>query len=261
MAANSKPIILAANIFETATPTATDTATGYDVLNILDRRTYTLWKAASFGTKYLTIDAATATAVDALGIIGHNLSTCSATISVEHSTTGLWAGEEVEILAGFTVTTDKAILKTFTSATIRYWRIKIVTAAIAPYIAVAFLGPRATFSRAMTINFDPFPEKLITETNRSKGGHILGTTIQYVSSEITAKFNAVATTWIEATFRDLWDDYLSQLKPVFWAWEITNHPLEIYYVTVPESFNMSMPYGSMGSSYRDLSLTFEAVKE
>ena len=47
------PVILADNRFLEGTPTATDTATGYDVLHIRDLRTFTSWKGATAGTKYL----------------------------------------------------------------------------------------------------------------------------------------------------------------------------------------------------------------
>ena len=58
MSINAKPKMLFNNIFTLGVPTATDTDSNsqYDVLNIADWRYYTLWKAASFGTKYLTID-------------------------------------------------------------------------------------------------------------------------------------------------------------------------------------------------------------
>ena len=56
MPVNAKPILLFDNVFEDGTPTATDTASGYDVLNLIDWRNYTYWKAASAGTKHLTVD-------------------------------------------------------------------------------------------------------------------------------------------------------------------------------------------------------------
>ncbi len=88
MAANAKPFILYNNIYTLGTPTATDTAAGYDVSNIKDYRAFTLWRAASAGTKYLTINAGSAQNFDTLGILGHNFATASATVSVEHSTNG-----------------------------------------------------------------------------------------------------------------------------------------------------------------------------
>src|SRR3990172_4071855 len=121
-------IILADNRFLDGTPTATDTAAGYNVLFIRDYKTFTSWKAASVGTKYLTVDCATAKSADCIAFVGHNFGTGGATISVESSATGAWAGEQTERLAPFTVNDDKAALRTFASASDRYWRVKIVSA-------------------------------------------------------------------------------------------------------------------------------------
>lgn len=258
----SNPIILAENIFELGTPTATDTNadTDYNVLHIKDRRTYTFWKAASAGTKYLTVDCGYNVTADALGIMAHNLYTCGATISVECSSDNFIADTTVA-LAGFTVTTDRAILKTFTQQTKRYWRIKIVTASIAAYLAVAFIGDRVTFPRTYlkSNSFDPRPQKVMTESARSKTGNILGSTILYTSRTIKLALNFVTAAWIDSDFTPLWDTYLSQLKPFFYAWEITEHPTEIDYVKIPDEFELSMPYDTAGR--RTINLTFEGIKE
>jgi len=260
MADNAFPVILAENIYELGTPVATDTASGYDAANIKDRRTYTFWQAASAGTKYLTIDCLIAVTADALGIVSHNLSTCAATISVECSSDN-FATDTTVALAGFTVTHDKALLKLFTSVSKRYWRIKIIAGAIAPKIAVAFLGDRVTFPRTYlkSLSFDPAPEKIIAESTRSKTGVLLGNVLRYVSRTITWTFAFVLASWIESTFRGLWDDYLSQLKPVFMAWEITNHPTETFYGKIPDDFQLTMPYDVIGR--RTITLTFEVIKE
>jgi hypothetical protein len=260
MAENAKPLVLAQNVFELGTPSATDTATGYDVLNILDRRPYTWWQANAHGTKYITIDCGTPTACDCLGVVGHNFYTCGATVSVECSADN-FAAETIVALAGFTVLTNLAFLKIFTTQTKRYWRIKIVTAAIAAKIAVAFLGPGVSFPRTLSVdkNSDPGPEKIIAESTRSKTGNLIGSALAYVSRIITVTFDVITPAWITNTFRPLWDTYLSQLYPVFWAWEITNHPTEVYFVKIPDNFNLSMPYTS--SNYRSITLQFEGVKE
>lgn len=258
MAANAKPIILAENIFNLGTPAATDTATGYDVLNILDRRPYTFWQAASFGTKYITINCGSAVTADALGIVGHNLFTCAATVSVEHSPDNAsWT----ESLAGFTVTNNRAILKTFTSASKQYWRIKIVTAAIAPKIAVAFIGDRVEFPRTYSGNskFCPAPQTVYAESARAKSGILLGTSLRYILIPFNLTVEYLTSSWVDNTFTPLWDSYLSQLYPVFVAWELTNHPNDIFFAKIPDGFKLQTFYDQMGN--RTVSLDFEAVKE
>lgn len=90
------PKILHDNIFASGvTATDTDSDSQYSIDNIYDLRTYTYWLGASAGVKYFTMDAGAAVDVDSLGIISHNLGTAEASIVIESSTTGAWAGEEV----------------------------------------------------------------------------------------------------------------------------------------------------------------------
>src|SRR3989304_9543482 len=96
-----EPIILADNRFLDGTPTATDTATGYNVLFIRDYKTFTSWKAASVGTKYLTVDCATAKSADCIAFVGDNFGTGAAQISVEASATGARAGGQTERISPF----------------------------------------------------------------------------------------------------------------------------------------------------------------
>ena len=121
------PIILYDSILIGSTLTATDTETGYSVNNLIDYRSYTWWQADTPGLKYITIDCAVATSADTLGIVGHNFDTAAAVISVESSPDNTtWT----ERLSEFLVTDSYAIMKTFTTASARYWRVKIQSAVI-----------------------------------------------------------------------------------------------------------------------------------
>lgn len=260
MTTYAKPMILAENLFELGTPTATDTDadTQYDALNIMDRRTYTYWLAASAGTKYLTIDCGTVQDADTLAIIGHNLYTANATVSVEWSADGAsWT----EALAGFVPTSDGALLKTFTTATKRYWRIKVVTASIAAKIAVAFIGARVDFPKSWpAAEFDPWTQQVVAQSTRSKTGNLLGNVLQYVGTRTTLSLKYLDATWIDGTFRPLWNTYLSQLYPVFFAWELTNHATEVHFVKIPDDYELVMPFSGR-ANLRNLELELEGVKE
>lgn len=256
----SNPIILAENIIELGTPAATDTASGYDVANITDRRPYTYWQANAAGTKYVTVDCGVATTADAIGFVGHNFYTASAQVSVECSDDN-FAAETIEALAAFTPASDRAVLKVFTPKNKRYWRIKMVTAAVAAKIGVVLLGDRVTFNTAPVAPFDPFPESVIAETARAKSGHIIASAKRYVSSRIVAEFRGVLDSWITGTFKPLWDTYLAELYPFFWAWDLTNYSTAAYWVVIPEDFELRIEYGDLGLTYRDMTLEFEAIKE
>ncbi|MFA5354963.1 MAG: hypothetical protein WC291_12095, partial [Thermodesulfovibrionales bacterium] len=149
------PTILSDNRFLDGIPTPTNTAAGYDVLNIRDYRTYTAWRAASAGTRYITVDCGTAKSADCLGIISHNLATAACTVSVQSSPdNSTWTTR----LTGFVPSTDKAVFKTFTSYSARYWRIKLVTASVAPQLAVVMLGVRLTFPYPADAPMVPYSE-------------------------------------------------------------------------------------------------------
>lgn len=105
------PILLYKNRFNDGTPIATDTAAGYSVLNIKDLRSYTVWKAASLGTKDLRVDCGSAKSADCLGLIGHNLATVGADVLVQCSTDNF--GADISTVLAIRPTTDKTILQPF----------------------------------------------------------------------------------------------------------------------------------------------------
>jgi len=257
MESNAKPKILYGSILEAATLAATDTAAGYDVNNIIDFRPYTLHKFNASGTKYITADYESAVTVDALGIVGHNLGTAEATVSVEYSSDN-FSADVNEALAGFQPANDRALLKEFTPAEAQYWRIKIVTAATAAQIGVALLGEVLTFERWLSSGFDPDALKIVASSETSKTGNMLGATLSYVTRNIAMSFQNITPGWISDTFKAAWDAHLELLKPFLLAWEITNHADEVYFVRIPENFALKMPYNPVR---RSLTLTMTGVKE
>ncbi len=251
-----KPIILAENILEEAsTLVATNTATDYDVAHLVDRRPYTFWKASAAGTLYLTANLGEAVAADALGLVGHNFGTAEAAVTLQHSANGT---DWTTVVTEFEPATDRAIMKTFTSVSKQYWRLKIVTASVAPYLAVMFIGARLDFPRYVLGEFDPGPERLYVTSATSKAGYPLGATLRYVGHDISVSFQNLTDTWVRNTFKPVWDEHLSQLKPFFWAWNLADYAADVYYVQVPDNFSLTTPYNPVR---RNLSLEFKGSKE
>lgn len=251
------PIILYDNRYNDGAPAATDTASGYDVANIKDMRTYTFWKGASAGTKYITVDCGSAKAADTLAVISHNLKTASASVSLESSTDN---SNWTERIAAFTPASDKAFLKTFTSASARYWRIKIVTASIAAQLAVAFIGVHLLFPYPPDTPYTPVEESVEVLSSRSKKGHILGSLISFKPLRFTARFSTLLRTWVFNTFKPFWDTYGSEFKPFFWAWDIDTYPEDIYFVKFSDSYTFKSPLSVL--LYADtLELDMEGSKE
>ena len=79
------PKILHDNRLDDATPVASTTATGYNVLNLRDWRPYTWWKPTALPAT-VTVDSAVASAADYALIFGHSLHTAQAAVEVRGST-------------------------------------------------------------------------------------------------------------------------------------------------------------------------------
>lgn len=253
----ANPYILADNRFLNGTPTATDTAAGYSVLNIRDLKSFTSWKGASSGTKYLTVDCGSAKVADTLAIFKHNLGTAGATVSVESSPdNSTWTNR----LAGFVPSTDRAILKTFITQTYRYWRVKIVTASTAASIAELMLGVRMEFPYPPDSPFIPASLKIEADSNRSKTGQLLGTVVRYKPYKIAPKWSSLSRSWVDATFRPFWEGYASELYPFFWAWDVTTFPSDVRFVTIDPESSMETPVTVL-SAYDEVSLEMVGVKE
>jgi hypothetical protein len=256
-----EPFILYNNIFDnTVTATDTESSGDYAAAYIQDLRSFTYWKAASVGTKYLTIDAGAATAADTLAIYSHNLGTASATVSLESSTTGAWGGEEVEQVAGFVPTSDVVQLKTFTEATIRYWRVKIVTAGVAAEVGVCVLGSRMDFPVYPDSPFTPLSESINATAEISKGGHLLGVTSRFSPIDISVSFTWPPMSFIDGDFNTFWENHGRQLKPFFWVPNLTQWATKIYFVRFPESFSLEAPQSDTTNA-DTLELQFEGTAE
>jgi len=257
MPINKKPIILTDNRFLDGPISVTDAAEGFSVDNIKDYRIYTRWKAASTGTKNISVDcgAGVSKEADCLAIIGHNLSP-DATLSVLSSDDDVTYTTRVD---KFTPAQNKAFMKTFPIIEARYWRIQIIaTDPLIPYLAVVMLGTKLIFERYLQSEFDPFFETIEAESQRSKTGNLLGNTVNFISKRIKASWGQLTPSWVQDEFKPVWDNHLSQLKPFFWTWDITNHPDEVYYVKIPDNFTLFMPYDPVR---RSLTLEMEGIRE
>lgn len=256
------PRILYENRLLDGTPTATDTdATGdFSVNHLTDLRTYTFWKAASYGTKYITIDCGSAKSADSFGIISHNLATASATVSLESSATGAWAGEETARVAGFVPAADTAIFKTFATASARYWRVKIVTASVAPYIGVCMFGGALEFPVYPEAPFTPESEGIVAEIASGKEGNLLGATIRHFPISCKASFDSPPLSFVDGAFATFWQTHGRMLKPFFWVPNLADFPGVIRFVRFPDGFKLATPRSNM--TYADsLDLNFEGVAE
>lgn len=251
------PVILADNRFSDGTPTATDTASGYSILHIRDLKTYTAWRANTAGTKYLVVDCGSAKSADVLGIVAHNLGTAEAAISVDSSPDNSYWTER---LAAFTPSSDKATLKTFTKASARYWRVKIVSASVIPQVAVCLLGERLTFPYPPEAPFSPVLESMEADVAISKTGVLLGTTVRFKPVRIDISWKYLPRAWVEGNLHPFWSGYASNLAPFLFAWDLDAYPLDVRFVRLEEGFSFS-PSVSLLGYYDNVRLQLTGVKE
>lgn len=250
------PFILRYNNFLFGNITATDTASGYDINNIRDWRDYTYWVAASHGTKYITLDGSGNYKGNTLGIAGHNLGTAAAKVTIDYykESTGTWE----TALSEFDVTSDKPLVKTFTEQEAYDWRIKIVTASIAPRIGVLMLSQRTEFPSAPEA---PLVNKSLTplsEAYESESGYLLGIDHKYTKLEINHTYKLLTATFVDSTFLPMWEAHLKLGYPFFYAVDLVNSPLEAWWVRMKKDFVLA-PDKTIKDYYESLSLGFEGV--
>lgn len=206
--------------------TVTSEATGYEKENAYDWLTSDWWKAAAAGTVYYTIDLGSAKAVDYFGLAAHNLPDNSGTIELEYSSTGAWAGEEVTAVSTITPSDNAPIFRVFTSATMRYWRFKIVATTNANLIGVLSLGVRLELPSEIPLNFTPpsLARDHSIANNVAEKGAFLGRTLERNGYELDLKQNFVTPSWIRTYWEPLADHV--DTKPFFFSWDYENYPDE-----------------------------------
>jgi hypothetical protein len=247
------PIILADNRFLDAVPTATGVTDG-SALNVRDCRTYTLLQFAAAGTNYLTVDCGSPSSADCLAVIGHNLYTAGALVSVEYSENGVdWRG----VIAPFAPVSDKAFLRTFLLLQAQWWRLKIVTDSVAPRLAVAMIGSRVEFQ------FPPDPGtpmtvSVVEESKDSVTGNPLGSVVHFSPIEVKTQFSTVDRSWVETVYRPFWMTYGRLRKWFFWARDVDTYPEEILFVRDQGNYDPSV---SVLSYYDALKLDLKGVLE
>jgi hypothetical protein len=242
----------------TLTAGSTDSSGDYDVDYIYNMLETNLWKAANTASPvYLTLDLGVGNTADAdyIAIIGHNLNTIGATVDLEYSATGAWAGEEVSLLSE-APSADTVYLKEFTApGAKRYWRLKISgTLSAAPYLAICIWGLTTELDYA-TASFDPYAENVKAAVGLSQGGYVTGIHEKYAERMLSLKFRDADSTLYNKV-KGWWDT--SGLKNFFVAWETANNPTDVYLMRPGTRFNNPL---TNAGAYRDITIKLKGRKE
>jgi hypothetical protein len=149
---------------------------------------------------------------------------------VESSGTGAWGGEETERLAGFAPGDDNALLRVFNSASDQHWRLKIVSPTIAPYLAVAMIGERLQFPFPPDTPYVPYTETPKERSSRSKGGHLLGSQIDYQLLKVRPNFSNLERAWVMGDYSTFWEQHSKLRQHFFYAWDLDVFPGHVFFV-------------------------------
>lgn len=215
--------------------------------------------------QYVTKTLTVAAKADYLIIMGHNLNTIGATVAVEYSDTGAFAGEETQAFSE-APSADTVYLKRFTApgSAQGYWRIIFSGSMSAPpYMTICLLGLETELEYA-SVDFDPHGYEDKGKVNLTQGGRVAGIHTQYSERSMTLGFTDVPTL-------DGWDSDTTNLyykiftwrnthgrQQLFVAWELANRAQDVYLMRPSARFMNLM---KMGGAYRDISIQLMGRKE
>lgn len=243
--------------------TATTTASGYDVDNLIDWQEDTWWVASNTTTPMYIYPASgpgngSALTADYLGIYGHNLGTIGATVTLEKSDTGVWGGEEINV-TDKTPTDDLTFVNEFTLTTEDYWRLKITGSLSAPpEIAICVWGQKTELERA-TGAFDPDREDMKLEISRTNLGFTSGKHVYFSDRVFPFERESILTgDTLDQEIDLLWKNH--GLANLFLVWESTLHGVDAFLTSLEGPPERPL-IKNTGGNHRRLKLPFRGLKE
>ena len=219
------------NRLSDATPVASTTAAGYDVLNLRDWRPYTWWQPTAIPAT-VTVDCGSAKTCDYAALYAHDCASRGNAVEVRGSTDNFSASDV--LVASSTPSTDAPLILTFGAVAYRYWRLRF-TAGTPPTIAIAAIGAALTLPILLSVGFDPIGRTVQGQLNRSEAGHPLGQVIAFEAWEQEVSLLGVTWAWLRATWVPAWVAHLRS-TPFLFAWDATDHPAETRLVSAGEHF-------------------------
>lgn len=224
-----------------ATPIASTTAAGYNVLNLRDLRPYTWWKPTA-APSTVTVDSASARSAD-YGMVYAE----AGTYQIRGSTDNFVASDV--LLGTIILTTTGLGAVFFASTSFRYWRLRSTSGT--PAVAIALIGVALTFQRSIRAPFDPLGREPKSVYNRSMQGLALGSVVDFEEFETPLRLEHLEQSWVRGTFLPAWRAHLRD-RPFVFAWDPSDHADELYLVTVRGGFKT--PHQNLGMADLDLNL-------
>ena len=218
------PSIAYHNLFTSGTVSVDSDDTDYPKENAYDWFIYPgdVWKPATSGTHYITLDAGAAVDADYWGVYGHDIDSVKLQYSTDNFSTSI-----NDVGTAVTPTGDEPIYKEFTSVNARYWRLEVIKSAGPSSLGLVMLGEKLTIPESVPVGFRPYTlaggdEYLNSE---SDGGYPLGRSIIRKGAELNVDFELLTPAFI----RNSWDPFVQHAEnyPFMFAWDYSNYPAEI----------------------------------
>ncbi len=238
--------------------TATSATSTDAVENIYRMLEVNKWKAANTTSPhYITVDLQagnpTKTA-DYLAVLGHNLYTAGATITLQYSSDN-FAADINDAFTAETVMSDAVYLKDFTQTpSRRYWRVKLTGITVAPYMAICIWGDKTELGYA-SASFDPHAQEVKAQINQSYGGYVTGVHATHTERSMRLRFED-ADAALYAKVKTWWET--SGMEHFFVAWDRTNNASDVFLMRSDLRFDNPL---MNGGAYRNLTLNLTGRKE
>lgn len=226
-----RPIIGWHNLVTAAGVSADSEAAGFPVTNLANPSSVEGWRSAASTDQVITVTISTTSAIDYIGVQGHNWGSAGIAVSIWGQTadeTPVW----VELIESFLLGNDGPAVLRFEAGFYQAVEIRLspdIEAPVAPVAAVLFVGKLIEMRCGLQPGHIPvtFSSANKTQHNLAEDGHYLGAVVLGESAGTAAEFRLIEP-----------DEYRETVEPFrragkgttfFWSWAPADYPDEVGY--------------------------------
>lgn len=144
-------------------------------------------------------------------------------------------------LAAFTPDSDGLIFRRLPSASDRYWRVGINTATVIAELGILILGQRVELPYSADATIELYDEGTKGATLEDDSDELLGTTVTHKSRRLNFSVSTVERSFVFGDWQALWDDHLSDLKPIIIAVYPDDFPEAIWFMFPVPNYRWKTP--------------------
>lgn len=181
-----------------------------------------VWKPATSGTHYITVDMGSSTAADYWSVYSHDVDS----VKLQYSNDN-FATDVHDVGGAVSPAGREVIYKEFSSISSRYWRLVVIKSAGPSSIGWVTLGQKLTIPESVQVGFEPYSLAGGNQylNNDSEGGYPLGRSLIRTGEEFDLSFDLLTPAFI----RSSWDAFIqhAEQKPFVFAWDYSVYPAEV----------------------------------